>query len=243
MLITGSACGGTGQTWRPPVMARLAMAVCLGIVTALPALWLALTLVTNQAPDGGWLALALAVAAWGLLAWRALTQSVTLTPHTLVIRNILRTEKLALAHITEVGFRRGRLTVACGHGAAAGLRFTVSAVNLGSSRWSGVRGDADAIAEAITGAAGLPLLAPRRQVISRGRAWLMFAAAALAFGLGVYFGPLQIWHTGHTRLPFALYEAGALLYSVGAGMLGVSFRIIRDHRRQRSRNADTDEHK
>jgi hypothetical protein len=69
---------GTERTWRPPVTTRIALAVCLGGLTALPGLWLALTLVTNQVPDGGWIALALAVAVWGWLAWRALAQSVTL---------------------------------------------------------------------------------------------------------------------------------------------------------------------
>jgi hypothetical protein len=108
-LITGVSGDGTGLTWRPPAATRMAMAVCLGVFTALPGLWLALTLVTNQVPAGGWIALALAVAVWGLLAWRTLAQSVTLTPDTLVIRNILATERVPLADVTEVGFRRGRL--------------------------------------------------------------------------------------------------------------------------------------
>ena len=81
---------------------RIALAVCLGVFTALPGLWLALTLVTNQVPGGGWIALALAVAVWVLLAWRALAQSVTLTSDTLVIRNILATEQVPLADVTEM---------------------------------------------------------------------------------------------------------------------------------------------
>lgn len=238
MLIAEVSDHGTERTWRPPVTTRIALAVCLGVFTALPGLWLALTLVTNQVPDGGWIALALAAAIWGLLAWRALAQSVTLTPDTLVIRNILATGQVPLADVTGVGFRRGRLTVTSAHGAAASERLAVRAVNLGSSRWSGLRSDADAIAEAITDAAGLPPLPPRKEIISRNWAWVMLLAAALCFGLGVYCGPLQ---SGNTGLPFALREAGVVLYVAGAGMLGLAFRITRDHRRKRTRQSAADE--
>jgi hypothetical protein len=155
-----------------------------------------------------------------------------------VIRNILATGQVPLADVTGVSFRRGRLTVTTAHGAAASRRLAVSAVNLGPSRWSGLRSDADAIAEAITGAAGLPALSPRRQIIGRNLAWIMLVAAALFFGLGVYCGPLQ---SGHTGLPFALREAGAVLYAAGAAMLGLAFRITRDHRRERVRQAAADE--
>jgi hypothetical protein len=223
---------GTDRTWRPPVMSRIALAVCLGFFMALAALLLAVMLVTNQVADGGWIALALAAAAWVVLAWRTLTQSVTLTPDTLVIRNILATRQVPLVDVSEVGFRRGLLTVTSAHGAAASEQFTVSAVNLDSSRWSGLRSNADAIADAITEAAGLPPLPPRREIISRNRAWILLLAAALCFGLGVYCGPLQ---SGNTGLPFAWREAGVVLFPVGAVMLGLSFRIIRDHYRKRPR--------
>jgi hypothetical protein len=195
-------------------------------------------------PDPGPLGLplnqlmSLAVAVWGVLAWRALAQSVTLTPDTLVIRNVLATEQAPLADVTEVSFRRGRLTVTSAHGAAASQRFTVSAVNLGPSRWSGLRSTADAIAEAITDATGLPPLPPRKEIISRNWAWIMLLAAALCFGLGVYSGPLQ---SGNTGLPFALRETGVVLYVSGAGMLSLAFRITRDHRRERTRQAADDE--
>jgi hypothetical protein len=221
------------------VTTRLALAVLLGVLMALPGLWLALTLATNQVPDGGWIALALAVAAWGLLAWRVLAQSVTLTPDTLVIRNILATERVPLAEVTAVGFRRGRLTVTPARGAAAGERLAVSAVNLGPSRWSGLPDDADAAAEAIAGAAGLPPLPPRREIIGRNRAWVLLLAAALCFGLGVYYGPLQSMSMHHR--PFALPAVGGVLYGVGAAMLGLAFRIVRDHRRKRTRQGTADE--
>jgi hypothetical protein len=228
---------GTERTWRPPVTTRIALAVCLGVVTALPGLWLALMLVTNQVPEGGWIALALAVAVWGLLTRRVLAQSVTLTPHTLVIRNILTTEQVPLADVTQVGFRRGGLTVTCARGAAASQRLAVSAVNLGPSRWSGLRSNADAIAEVITDAAGLPPLPPRREIISRNRAWIMLLGAVLCLGLGVYYGPPSLLYGSpqsmHSR-PFALSLVGAVLFPVGAGMLGLAFRITRDHRRKRT---------
>ncbi|MCW2932476.1 MAG: hypothetical protein JWM19_3438 [Actinomycetia bacterium] len=60
----------------------------------------------------------------------------------------------------------------------------------------------------------------------------MLLAAALCFGLGVYYGPLQ---SGKTGLP--LREVGGVLYVGGVGMLGLAFRITRDHRRKRTRNA------
>jgi hypothetical protein len=240
VLITEVPGGATERTWRLPIATRIAQAVCLGVVTALPGLWLALTLATNQVPDGGWVALALAVAAWGVLARRVLAQSVTLTPDTLVIRNILATRQVPLTGITAAGFRRGRLTVTCEHGAAPSEQLAINAVNLGPSRWSGLRSDADEIAEAITGAAGLPRLPPRREIVSRNRAWVMLLAATLCVGLGLYYGPLGLLYGSpqsmHSR-PFALSLVGAVLYPTGATMVGLAFRITRDHRRKHPRYA------
>ena len=105
-------------------------------------------------------------------------------------------------------------------------------MNLGSSRWSGLRSNADAVAEAISDAAGLPPLPPRRQIISRNWAWIMLLAATLCFGFGVYCGP--VW-SGSGGLPLALREAGAVLCVVGAAMAGHAFRITRDHRRKYTR--------
>jgi hypothetical protein len=221
---------GTERTWRLPVGVRIARVVLLPLFLALPALWLALTLSTNQVPNAGWIALAVALPFWGAFAWRMLAQGLTLTPGMLVIRNVLTTKQVPLATITGVGFRGGLLRVTVGHGGTVGERHTVSAVNLGTSRWSGVRGDADAVAEVIAAAAGLPQPPPRREIVSRNWAWTAFLAAALCFGAGLYLGPLQ---AGSTGVPFALREVGAALYVVGTGTLGLAFRLTRDHRRKR----------
>jgi hypothetical protein len=221
---------GTERTWRLPVGVRIARVVVLPLLIALPGLWLALTLATNRVPNAGWIALAVALPFWGALAWRILAQSLTLTPGMLVIRNVLTTKQLPLANVTEVGFRGGRLAVTVSYGGAVSGRHVVSTVNLGTSRWSGLRGEADAVAAAITEAAHLPPLPPRREIISRNWAWIALAAAVLCFGVGVYLGPLQ---NGQTGVPFALREAGAACYAVGAGTLGLAFRLTRDHRRKR----------
>ena len=221
-------------------MVRVALAVCLGVLTALPGLWLALILVANQVPDGGWIALGLAVAVWAPLAGRALAQSVTLTPGTLVVRNLLATERVPLASVTSVGFRRGRLTVTSAHGPAAGQRLTVSAVDLGLSRWPGLSGDADAVAAAIASAAGLPPLPARTEIVGRNWAWVLLLAGAPCLGLGAYCGPLGTQEGWNASVPFALQEAGAVLLPVGAGLLGLAFRVARGHRRRRVRPGAAD---
>lgn len=238
MSVTEAAGKSTDRTWRLPVATRIASALCLGVLTSLPGLFLALMLVTNQVPDGGWIALALAVSAWGLLAWRALAQSVTLTPDRLVIRNILATEQVLLADVTKVGFRRGLLTVTTANGAAAGEQLAASAVSLGSSRWSGRRSRADDIAEAIADAAGLSPPPPRKEVIGRGLAWIILLPAAVCVAVGVYYGPL--WRE-NWNVPLAWREASVVLYVGGAGMLGLALRTIRDHQRRRDRQADSDD--
>lgn len=239
MLATQVPGGGTERTWRPPLTTRIALAIILGlgiICTAVPGLWLVLLLRAQAAPeDAGWTALALIAPACGLLAWRVLAQSVTLTPDTLVIRNILTTRHILLADIIKVGFRRGRLTVTRTHPAAGGKRRTIRAVFLPPASYlSGLRTSADAIAEEIASAAGLPPPPPRTEIISRTRAWIMFAAAALCFGLGIYCGPIQYGNTGQ---PAALRATGSVLYIGGAFMLGLAYRTIRDHRRKRTRQA------
>jgi hypothetical protein len=212
-------------------------AVAMAILPALPALFLALVLATSQVPDAGWIALALAVAVWALLARRVLAQCVTLTPDTLVIQNILGTQRIPLAAVTGVGFRGGRLTVTAGYGVVPGQQITIGIGNLGTARWSGLRGDSDALADAIAAAAGLAPLPPRREIVSRNWAWAIFLAAAACVAPGVYYGPVSAICSssqGHTR-PFALAIVGSLLYSFGIATIGVAIRLVRDHWRKRAR--------
>jgi hypothetical protein len=208
------------------------------MLLALPGLWVALNLVTNQVREGGWIALALASAVWVPLAVRVLAMCVTLTADTLVIRNVFSTEKLPLADLIEVGFRRGQLTVTRAYGEVGSDRFAVSAASLGSSRWSGLQCTADEVAAAITDAAGLPPLPKRREVISRNRARLMFLAGGLCLAFGVSCGPMQ---TGNRNFPFVAHVAGAILYTAGVSMFGLAFRVDRDHRRKRTQHVAADE--
>jgi hypothetical protein len=213
---------------------RVSAAVAMAVFPVLPGLWLGVTLVTNQVPNGGWVALELSVAAWGLLAWRALVHSVTLTRDTLVIRNFFSTRQVLLTQVTEVGFRRGALKVTTGHGGVAGQRLTVTVGGLGSAYWSGLRSDPDALAEAISDAAGLPLPPPRREIISRTWARVVLVAAVACVGFGIYFGP---WQDMDGNRSLALGMAAAVLYGLGTGTLGLAFRVARDHRRKRAQQA------
>ena len=231
MLITEAPGGAPERTWRPPLEARIAVALCLAVFTALPAGWLALTLVTNQVADGGWIALGLGLAAWAFLAGRTLVQSVTLTADTVVIRNIFTTERVPLADVTDVSFRRGKLTVTSQHGTFAPERSAVEGVSLGPSRWSGRRIKADAIAETIAAAAELPPPPPREEVISRNRARFIGLAACVLFGFGLFFGPLG--SLGNHHRSFALVHVGAMLYVFGIGGISFASRLSRDHRRKR----------
>jgi hypothetical protein len=206
----------------------------MALFPVLPGWWLGETLVTNQVPNGGWIALELSVAAWGILAWRALVNSVTLTQDTLVIRNIFATRQVQLAHVTGVGFRRGGLKVTTGYGGVAGKRFTVGVGSLGSTYYSGLRSDPDALAEAISYAVGLPPPPPRKEIISRNWSRVILVAAAACFGLGFYAGPVQSMRGARS---LALGEAGAMLYSFGTSMLVFAFQVTRDHRRKRDQQA------
>jgi hypothetical protein len=156
----------------------------------------------------------------------------------LVIRNFFSTRQVLLAHVTGVGFRRGVLKVTTGHGGVAGQRLTVTVGGLGSTYWSGLRSDPDALAEAISYAAGLPPPPPRREIISRTWAWVLFVGAAACFAFGIYTGPMQSGNPGRS---LALAGAGGVPYGVGISMLGLAFRIIRDHRRKRAQQAAADE--
>lgn len=236
VLITSVSRDGNGRTWRRPVELRVTAAVAMAVFPVLPGWWLGETLVSNRVPNGGWIALELGVAAWGILAWRTLVHSVTLTRDTLVIRNFFSTRQVPIADVTQVGFRRGALKVTTGHGGVAGKRFTVSVGGLGSTYWSGLRSDPDALAEAILYAAGLPPPPPRKEIISRNWSRVLLVVAVACFGLGFYAGP---WQSAGGARPLAVAVAGGMLSSFGASMLVFAFQITRDHRRKRAQQAAT----
>jgi hypothetical protein len=167
VLILNVSRDSAERTWRRPAEMRVAAAVVMAVFPVLPAWWLGEMLVASHVRHGDWIAAELGLAAWGILAWRALVHSVTLTRGTLVIRNFFSTRQVPLADVTGVGFRRGGLKVTTGHRAMAGQRFTVGVAGLGSTYWSGLRSDPDAVAEAVSDAAGLPPPPPRREIISR----------------------------------------------------------------------------
>jgi hypothetical protein len=230
VFITEAPGDATERTWHPPLGTRILLAFCLGAVVALPAGYIALTLWTNQVADSGWIALALGLPAWGFLAGRVLNQSATLTPDTLVIRNIFTTERVPLADVTDVGFHRSKLTVTSKHGTYASERNVIGMTSLGSSYWSGLRSRADEIADEIAGAAGLPALPPRREIVSPNRAWLILVVSAALFAVGVYLGPVGSMQLQHRNL--AVREVGAMAYVFGITALGAAIRLVRDHRRK-----------
>lgn len=231
MFITRPPGGAAERTWRQPLEFRIARVVATGVLVALTTAVLAFTLWSNHVPHAVWIAFAVGLAAWGFLARRVLAQSLTLTADTVVIRDIFTTERVPLADVTEVAFHRGKLTVTSQHGTFGPDRNTVGAAILGLSYWSGRRANADRMADAISDAAGLPPLAPRREIISPNQAWLLLAAAAVIFGFGFYLGPVESMQPHHRSL--VLGEVGAVLYSGGIAALVFAYRLTRDHRRKR----------
>lgn len=231
MLITEAPGGAPERTWRPPLEVRIARVVAAGALVALATGILALTLWANHVPLALWIALAVGLAAWGFLARLVLAQSLTLTEGTVVIRNIFATERIALADVTEVGFHRSKLIVTSRRAAFVPVPTTVGTAILGYAYWSGRRSTADTMADAMSDAAGLPPLPPRREIISLRHAWLLLVAAAVIFGIGVYLGPVQGMQLHHHS--FAEGEVGAVLYSGGISALAFAYRLTRDHRRKR----------
>jgi hypothetical protein len=229
-LIT-DAPGDAQRTWRPALATRIAQAFSMGVFPTVPAAILAATLATNHVAHGGWISLALALAAWGFLARRALAQSLTLTPDTLVIKNIFTTKRIPFADVTEVSFHRGKPKVASQHGTFASERNAIASANLGFSYWSGRRSRGDAIADAITDAAGLPPLPPRQEIISPNRARIILVVAVVVFGFGLYLGPVGSLALQHRS--FAAVEVGAVLYVFGGGGLAFAVCLALDHRRKR----------
>jgi hypothetical protein len=160
------------------------------------ALFLWLVLWTNSVQGAGWVALAAGLTAWGWLAGRALSMSATLTTDTLRIRNVLTARDIPVSEIADVRFRGGVLrvtqtspgAVAPGDATSAGEHavppgsryYTVSAVCITPPyMWSGQWTDADAAANSIAAAAGLPPL-PARKVKIRLRTALVMITGGLA---------------------------------------------------------------
>lgn len=177
------------------------------------------------------------------MGWRASTQSVTLTWTTLIIRNFFETKRAPLTNIAWVGFRQGRLSVTVARGTrpseqaatgahAAGYRerIRVSAVGLGPSYWSGLRGRADEIGDTIAAAAGLPPLPPRKPIIPRNLALAMLPVGAVLFGPGAY---LESQDSSNTNLPLPLLMLGAALGPIGLFTLVIAASVTIDHWRKR----------
>ena len=167
------------RTWRAPLSYRAAVVVGQTAPVAATAAFGWVTLSSNQLP--GQVVLAVWVPLWTVLAFRAWTVSAALAEDTLVIRNVLSTERILIADITNVAFpSRGRALVvtewrpvssAVAQGAASarhrdpGERYTVAAVRAGvMAALSGARCEGDDAAGLIAAAAGLPAL-PARQPI------------------------------------------------------------------------------
>ncbi len=162
------------RTWRPPLSYRVALTLVVSVLVGAAAGYSWVTLSSNQLH--GEVVLAVAVPLWALFAFRIWTVSATLSQDTLVIRNVLSTERVLVADITRVAFsgrilkvteRRPPLPLGpspvTALGAAfprhrdSGQRYAVSAVQLGlMASISGSRCEADDAAGLIAAAAGLP---------------------------------------------------------------------------------------
>jgi hypothetical protein len=169
------------RTWRQPVSFRVAL-ICAHALVVTVAAWLVwLTLSGNQLH--GEVAPIVAAPLWAWLAFRVWTASATLTRDAIVIRNVLYTEEVAVADITEVAFgsRRTvlkvterRLTPATSRSVFRrrrdpGERHTVTAIQVGLlAALHGARCAADDAAGLIAAAAGLPAPRPRKPRLGQG---------------------------------------------------------------------------
>ena len=171
-----------------------------------------------------------------LLSWRIWQVSVTLTVDTLVIRNMFGTRRVRLTQIAGLTVGRNHLSVAeAGPLTPAGYRLparsrTVRAVPTAGAYWTGLRSEADVIADAIAAAAGLPPQPPRRQWIGRRAAWLLFAAGLACVSLGYLFGPP---HVAAGRLSAPVYLTGTGLWIIAVITLPVSIPATISHVRNR----------
>lgn len=187
------------RTWRRPVSLRVAL-ICAHALLVAVAAWLVWVTLSSNGLHGE-VAPIVAVPLWGWLAFRVWTASATLTRHAIVIRNVLDTEEVAIADVTEVGFGPGRralkvtersLTPASAPGAVfrrrrhPGERHTVTAIRVGPlAAVRGARCAADEAAELIAAAAGLPVPPVRKGRVGQGMYLVIFPFGIAMFVLGV----------------------------------------------------------
>jgi hypothetical protein len=196
------------------------------------------------------------VLGWGWLGWRLSTVAVWLTFDSVVVRNVGRTRRLALAEITGMTFRRGTLTVSTalpatwvtlpapvldrsvpgrpvpvqgGRHMAAGPRLTLRALDTGTARLTGRRCQADEAADAIAAAAGLRPLPPRRERIS-----LRLALAMAAAGLSLLLVSQLLTHLSGVSLGDA--ELGSALSTPGFLLFFPALGVTADHLFHRARS-------
>jgi hypothetical protein len=190
-----------GRTWRAPLSYRVSLIAAQAVPVAAAAAFSWHTLSSNQLP--GQVVLAVAVPLWASLAFRAWTASATLARDTLVVRNVLSTDRVPIVEITKVAISssRGRTlkvterrpppTIAAGDAAFPrhhdpGVRHTVTAIQVGvMASVSGARCEADDAADLIAAAAGLPALPARRAQVTREMSLVMIPAGIALFAFGV----------------------------------------------------------
>ena len=217
------------RTWRPPLSYRVALiaAQTVSVAAAAAFSWLALS--SNQLP--GQVVLAVAVPLWALLAFRAWTASATLTEDTLVVRNVLSTDRVPIAEITKVAIssrgrtlkvteRRPPSTIAAGdaafpHHRDPAARHTVTAIQVGvMASVSGLRCEADDAVDLIAAAAGLPPLPARRAQVTREMSLVMIPAGIALFAFGVALSATG--YLGEDLVSGALKGLGAILFALAA---------------------------
>lgn len=217
------------RTWRAPLPYRFTMLTAHTALVAAAAAFGWVTLSSNQLP--GAVVLAVWAPLWALLAFRAWTVSATLTEDTLVIRNMMSTERLLVADITKVTLRSPRPVLkvtegrpaspsAAGEAAPArhrdpGERYTVTAVQVGLlASLAGVRCEGDEAADVIAAAASLPPLPARPPRVSREMSRPMIPAGLILLALG--FVLPAVGHLDQAPVSGTLQGLGALLFALAA---------------------------
>lgn len=213
------------QTWRAPLSYRAAVIVGQTVPVAAAAAFGWTTLSSNQLP--GPAVLAVWIPLWTVLAFRTWTVSAALAEDTLVIRNVLSTERVLIADITRVTFpSRGRPLVITEWRPAAsavaqdpasvshrdhGERYTVTAVQVGViAALSGARCAGDDAADQIAAAAGLPPRPPRRPRVSREMSLIMIPAGIALFAAAAALSATG--HLGQNPLGMGLKALGVVLF-------------------------------